>query len=208
MIRIALIEDDAKTLNAWRMLFDGTPGFRCVSTHPTAEDALKNLPADNVDLVVVDLGLPGMSGIEAIRLLKTRHGSLQFCVYTVNQDSDKIYDSLRAGASGYILKKTPPAIILEQIAELMAGGSPMSSVIARKVTQYFNGDTNPGHTGDGLSDRQREVLDLLARGATNKEIAESLGISFHTVGEHVKKIYERLHVRSRSEATAKYLGRK
>lgn len=208
MIRISLIEDDAKTRNAWEVLLNGTPGFCCVSTHPTAEHALKKLPADKIDLVVVDLGLPKMSGIEVIRLLKARHNSLHFCVYTINEDSDKIYQSLKAGASGYVLKKTAPAIILGQFSELMAGGSPMSMVIARKVTQFFNGNTNASKDTDGLSDRQREVLHLLSQGETNKEIAESLGISIHTVGQHIKNIYDLLEVHSRAEATAKYLGRK
>lgn len=211
VIRISIVEDDDQAREALAVLFNGTPGFRCVSTHRSAEDALKKLPVEKCDVVLLDLGLPpkktGEEGIECARSLKRLRPELLLLVLTVHEDNAKIFESLKAGASGYLLKKTPHSRLAESVQEVVDGGSPMSPAIARRVTQYFQG-LPPASGGLGvLSDRERETLDHIARGRTNKEIAQQLDISPHTVGNHVAKIYAKLQVRSRAEATTKYLGR-
>ncbi len=207
LIRISIIEDDRQAREALAVLFNGTPGFACASTHDSTEDALKNLPINECDAVLVDLSLPGASGIDCTRELKRRQPKLQILVLTVHEDHDKIFASLKAGASGYLLKKTPLAQLVEAVQDIHAGGSPMSPAIARKVTQYFQ--TLPPATGGLalLTDREREVLDHIARGRINKEIADRLGISIHTVDNHIRHIFEKLHVQTRTEAAAKYLAR-
>jgi DNA-binding NarL/FixJ family response regulator len=208
MIRIAFIEDDAPTRQSWAVLFNGTPGFRCVSTHQTAEDALRTLPFESIDVAIVDLGLPVMDGVELIRCLKQRRPKLLVCVFTAHEDSEKVFECLKNGASGYILKKTPPAEILDQLTELIAGGSPISPVIARKVTEYFQKVPRSKERLEELTDRERDVLHHIAQGRTDKQISTQLGISTNTVRNHVSNIYSKLHVHSRAGATATYLGRK
>lgn len=205
-IRISLVEDDDPARRSLAVLFNGTPGFRCVSSHRTAEDALKKLPLDDCDVVLMDLSLPGASGIECTRELKRRRPEVQVMVLTVHEDEDRIYESLRAGAGGYVLKNTPLAQLVEAVQGIHAGGSPMSPVIARKVTEYFQSSSGAGEMAR-LTDREREVLDLIARGRKNTAIAHDLGISAHTVDKHIRHIYEKLQVQTRAEATAKYLGR-
>jgi len=207
MINVSLVEDDDQTRDAWAVLLNGTPGFRCVSTHRTAEDALAKLPIEEADVVVVDLGLPKLSGVELIRRLKLKRPKLLLCVLTVHEDPDKVFQSLKGGASGYILKKTPPAQILELIAEMVTGGAPMSPAIARKVAQYFHKLPNSAEDVDRLTDRERDVLHHISQGRADKQIARQLGISTNTVRNHVSNIYKKLHVHSRTEATVKYLGR-
>jgi len=207
LIRVSIVEDDEQARESLRVLFNGTPGFRCVSTHRSTEDALKKLPLHDCDLVLLDLSLPGASGIECARELKRRRPALLLLVLTVHEDAEKIFESLKAGAIGYLLKRTPLAQIVSAIEEAVAGGSPISPAIARKVTQYFQAlpSAAPG-LGD-LTDREREVLDHIARGRANKEIADRLNISQHTVDNHIRRIYEKLQVRNRTEAAAKYLAR-
>ena len=207
MIHVSLIEDDDQTRGAWTLLLNGTPGFRCVSAHRTAEDALKHLPVERADVVMADLSLPGISGVELIRRLKLRREKLLLCVFTVHEDAEKVFESLRAGASGYILKKTPPAQVFELLSELVSGGAPMSPAIARKVAHFFHKLPVSSQQMDELTDREREILHHVAQGLMDKQIAARLGISTHTVRNHVRRIYDKLQVHSRTQATTKYLAR-
>lgn len=207
LIRIAIVEDDDSARDALKVLFSGTPGFRCVSTHRTAEDALKRLPIAECDLVLLDLSLPGASGIDCARELKRRRPDLLLLVLTVHEDHEKIFEALKAGACGYLLKKTPLPRLVESITEAATGGSPMSPAIARKVTQYFQALPPASDGVHALTDREREVLDHIARGRKNTAIATELRISPHTVDNHIRHIYEKLQVNTRSAAVAKYLGR-
>ena len=207
IIRVSIVEDDNQARESLAVLFNGTAGFRCVSTHGSTEDALKKLPLTDCDVVLLDLSLPGASGIECARELKRRRPALLLLVLTVHEDQEKIFESLKAGACGYLLKKTPLAQLVAAIEEIVAGGSPMSPAVARKVTQYFQA-LPPASGGLAvLTDREREVLDHIARGRANKEIAARLNISQHTVDNHIRAIYEKLQVHNRTEAAAKYLAR-
>jgi DNA-binding NarL/FixJ family response regulator len=211
VIRVSIIEDDDQAREALAVLFNGTPGFRCASSYALAEDALKELPTVECDLVLLDLSLPphqtGGEGIDCARKLKQLRPGLLILVLTVYEDTDKIYECLKAGACGYLLKKTPLPRLVESVQEAVAGGSPMSPAIARKVTDYFKA-LPPASAGiHSLSDREREVLDHISRGRVKKEIADRLKLSPHTVDNYIRRIYEKLQVSSRAEATAKYLGR-
>lgn len=201
------MEDDDPARRSLAVLFNGTPGFQCVSSHRTAEDALKKMPLNDCDVVLMDLSLPGASGIECTRELKRRRSVVQVLVLTVFEDDDKIFESLRAGATGYLLKNTPLAQVVEAVQSIHAGGSPMSPAIARKVAEHFQESPCPPQGAARLTDREREVLDLIARGRKNAAIAHDLGISPHTVDKHIRHIYEKLEVQTRAEATAKYLAR-
>lgn len=207
MIHVSIIEDDDDTRAAWVVLLNGTPGFRCVSAHPSGEDALRTLSLEKTDLVVVDLGLPGLTGIEVIRRLKQQRPKTQWCVFTVHEDAGKIFDSLKAGAAGYVLKKTKPAKVLELLVELMEGGSPMSPAIARKVTKFFHSLPEPSTRLHLLTDRESDILDHISHGRTDKQISDRLKVSVHTVRNHVARIYKKLQVHSRTQATRKYLAR-
>lgn len=207
MIHVSLVEDDDRTREAWVVLLSGTPGFRCVSAHPSAEDAMKSLPYEKADVAVVDLNLPGLSGVDLVRRLKKRRPKLLVCIFTVQEDTEKVFESLKAGASGYVLKKTPPAQVLELLAELVAGGAPMSPAIARKVTKFFNSLPDSSNELDLLTDRERDILHHIAQGRSDKQIGDKLTISVNTVRNHVASIYQKLQVHSRMEAATKYLGR-
>ena len=203
-IRVSIIEDDVQTRTIFADWLRRAPGFDCLSEHGTAESALDALPAMKPDVVLTDINLPVMSGLEAVRRLKPLLPNTQFVMLTVYEDADHIYNALTAGASGYLLKQTPRTKLLEALRDVHAGGSPMTSNIARKVVQAFQ-HVRPAtdETGE-LSVREKEVLDLLARGFLYKEIAESLGISVPTVNTYIRRIYEKLQVRSRAQAVAKY----
>ena len=207
MIHVSLVEDDDRTREAWEVLLNGTPGFQCVSTHGSTEEALKSREWEKADLMVVDLNLPGLSGVELVRRLKQRRPKLLVCIFTVHEDAKKVFESLKAGASGYVLKKTPPAEVLELLAELMAGGAPMSPAIARKVTKFFQALPNASTELDRLTDRERDILHHIAQGRADKQIGDKLAISVNTVRNHVASIYQKLQVHSRMEAASKYLGR-
>lgn len=182
-------------------------GFRCLSEHAEAELALEALPRERPDVVLMDINLPGMSGIECVRRLKPLLPATQFMMLTVYEDADHIFDALTAGASGYLLKQTPRQELLTALQEIQAGGSPMTSNIARKVVQSFQRSPAAAGEPEGLSPREREVLDLLARGYLYKEIADALRISGPTVNTYIRRIYEKLHVRSRGQAVARLVHR-
>lgn len=207
VINVSIIEDKDKTRESLRVLIDGTTGFRCVSTHATAEDALKNLPLRKTQVALVDLSLPRRSGIECIAELKTRQPGLLALILTVHEDVERIFQSLAAGAHGYLLKTTEPADILSAIRELVHGGAPMSPPIARKVIQHFH-SLEKGDDLTGLTKREHEIMREVATGRTLKEIAEGMGISYETVKAHLRNVYHKLHVTSRTSAVVKFLGRK
>lgn len=203
MINVAIVEDEDEVREGLAMLINGSEGFRCVQRYSSAEKALPDTLKNKPDVVLMDINLPGMSGIECTRQLKARQRDLPIMVLTVYDDDEKIFESLKAGASGYLLKKTPPAKILEAIVELYNGGSPMSSRIARKVVQTFQAMGPSSEETENLSKREHEILFYLAKGYRYKEIAKALFISIETVRTHLRNIYEKLHVRSRSEAVLK-----
>jgi DNA-binding NarL/FixJ family response regulator len=206
-IKVAIVEDDAGVRESMSVLLNGTSGFRCLAAFPNAEAALKQLPADWPDVVLMDINLPEISGIECVSRLKAIRPSLQIIMFTVYMENDKIFKSLMAGASGYLIKQTPPAQILEAIGEVHGGGSPMSSQIARKVVQHIQQQGAVSDETAMLSKREYEILQHLAKGYQYKEIADILGISVLTVRNHLRNIYEKLHVRSRTEAVVKFLGK-
>jgi DNA-binding NarL/FixJ family response regulator len=204
-IKVAIIEDDAWIRENLGARISQTEGFACVGTCRSGEEAIERLPAQAPDVVLMDINLPKMNGIECVRQLKLLIPAAQILMLTVYEDSDKIFNSLVAGASGYLLKRTPQAEILDAIAEVHHGNSPMTGHIARKVVQYFNQRGSVGPDMEKLSNREREVLDHLARGVPYKEIASALTVSIDTIRAHIKGIYGKLHVHSRGEAVAKYL---
>ncbi len=203
-IGVSIIEDDAPARAILAEWIRRADGFRCISEHGTAESALAQVPAKRPTVVLVDINLPGMNGIECVRRLKPLLPETQFVMLTVYEDADHIFDALAAGASGYLLKQTPFNDLLAALKEVHSGGSPMTSNIARKVVQSFQQFRPATAEGEDLSPREHEVLNLLARGYLYKEIAESLGISVPTVNTYIRRIYEKLHVRSRAQAVAKY----
>jgi DNA-binding NarL/FixJ family response regulator len=204
-IAVSIVEDDPharKILSGW---ISRSTGFRLAAEWGDAESALKDLPANRPNVVLMDINLPGMSGVEAVKRLKPQMPETQFVMLTVYEDADHIYNALMAGATGYLLKQTPKAELLEAVQEVHGGGSPMTSNIARKVVQAFRAKTAaPPNPSEELSPREQEVLDLLARGYLYKEIAERLNISVPSVNTYVRRMYEKLQVRSRAQAVAKY----
>lgn len=207
IIRVAIVEDDEKIRESLIVLIEGSDGFRCIGAYKRAEDAIRDFKRNDADVMLMDINLPEMQGTEAVAVLKELKPNLQVIMLTVYEDNDKIFKSLEAGASGYLLKRTPPDQLLKNIKEVMAGGSPMSPTIARRVVQYFK--KTPSLKGQliKLSEREEEILELLVRGKQYKEIAEALFISPSTVHTYLHNIYEKLHVRSRSEAMVKFLNR-
>ncbi len=203
MIDVAIVEDEDDVRNGLAVLINGSEGFRCVQRYANAEQALSSIMKNPPDVVLMDINLGGMSGIECARTLKTHRPGLPIMVLTVYDDDEKIFESLKAGASGYLLKTTPPARILEAIVDLQNGGSPMSSRIARKVVRTFQMMGQSTQETENLSKREHEILYYLAKGYRYKEIADALIISVETVRTHLRNIYEKLHVRSRSEAVLK-----
>lgn len=201
-IEVVVIEDNEKYRNGLTQLIDGTPGYSCVGGFAGCEKALPEICNLLPDVVLMDIGLPGMSGIEGVKAIKTCFPEIQILMLTIYEDDDKVFQSLYAGASGYLLKKTPPAKILEAISEIHSGGAPMSAKIARKVLDIFHKGSREDETAK-LSPREKEILELLVKGHSHKAIAKSLFISPHTVRTHLKNIYEKLHVHSKSEAAVK-----
>jgi DNA-binding NarL/FixJ family response regulator len=207
MISVSIVDDETSLRQSIATFIDGSPGFRCVSAYGNAEAALQGLPADRPDVVLMDIHMAGMNGIECVQRLKALRPELQILMLTVYEDTDQIFKALAAGASGYLLKRVPPSKLLEAIGEVQAGGSPMSSSIARKVVASFQ-KADPATDKDALlSPREQMVLDCLSKGLTYKQISDQMGISVTTIRTYLRRIYEKLHVRSRSEAVARYLRR-
>jgi len=203
-IKVAIVEDDVRVRGSLARLIDSTEGFRCVSQHPTAENALAELKVTQPEVVLMDINLPGMNGVECVRRLKEMFPRTQVVMLTVYENTNIIFSALAAGASGYLLKKSSPEELIEAIREVHGGGSPMTSHIARKVVASFQQIANPVHEYEKLSLREQEVLDYLARGYRYREIAERLKISYATVHTHLRHIYEKLHVRTRTQAVTKH----
>jgi DNA-binding NarL/FixJ family response regulator len=204
-INVSIVEDDDGIRDSLAVLLNGAENIRCVSTHRSAEEALKQIPIKNPDVVLMDINLPNMSGIDCVRKLKMTLPKTQILMLTMYEDAGQIFNSLAAGAGGYLLKRTSPAKLLEAIEEVYRGASPMSGKIARIVVEYFQNTKAASPEAENLSKREREILELLAKGFRDKEIADSLTISVDTVHSHLKNIYEKLHVHSRTEAVLKYL---
>jgi DNA-binding NarL/FixJ family response regulator len=210
-ISVCIVDDNSDLRNALEEIVEMSEGYRCVGTIGTAEEAISQIPILKPDVVLMDINLGGtQSGIDCVKALKQQIPSTNFMMCTVYEEDEKIFEALRAGASGYILKKTAPARLLESIRELYQGGAPMSSQIARKVVAAFQhkagGTTGYGEL-DELSNREKEILEQLSKGLMYKEIAAELFISPETVRKHVYHIYEKLHVTNRIEAVNKYFGR-
>ncbi len=205
-VRVCVVEDLPEIREGIRFVINQTPGFECLAVFENAEDALSKLPEAQPHIVVMDINLPGMSGIECIRKVRASAPNTQFMMFTVFEDSEQVFEALAAGASGYILKKTPPHKIIEALYELYEGGSPMSASIARKVVNSFQ-KQSPREEVNSLSVREKEILDWLAKGLLYKEIADKLSISTGTVRQHIHNIYEKLHVQNRTEALNKVFGR-
>jgi len=204
-IRIAVVEDDKTVREGLQMLLNGSPGYSCIATFGSGEEAFKGISEVLPDVVLMDINLPGINGIECILKLKEQDIPILFIMLTVFEDADAIFRSLSAGACGYLLKNTPPAKLLEAIKDVYQGGSPMSGEIARKVVQSFQHPAEKPDISTGLTKREEEILGLLSRGYFYKEIANSLSISTETVRTHIRNIYEKLQVRTRTEAILKYL---
>jgi DNA-binding NarL/FixJ family response regulator len=203
-ITISVVDDDDEIRESLVFLLNQEPGFRCVNQYRTAEAAMIGIPKDWPDVLLMDINLPAMSGIECVRKLKAIKPNLLVVMLTVYEDTEKIFQSLAAGACGYLLKRTSRAELHLAIKQVFDGGSPMSSHIARKVVQYFH-QSPPQQDFSSLSPREEEVLQLLAQGYLYKEIAGRLDISLDTVRKHTGSIYSKLHVHSRTDAVVKYL---
>ena len=208
MINVAIVEDDAKLRETLKRYLASQPGFRCASAYPSAEAALSDLPNVRPDVVLMDINLPGMNGIECVAKLRTNMPALKIIMLTVFEESDQVFNALSAGAFGYLVKSSRPAKIVEAIREVHAGGSPMSGNIARKVVQSFQAQAAAQKARqtetDTLSAREVEVLQALSKGHTYKQICADLGISLGTVRTYIQRIYEKLHVHSHTEAVLKF----
>lgn len=205
LIRVSIVDDEAELRENIGGYVDSAKGFRCVSVYDSAEEAIQHLPKEKPDVILMDINLGGLSGIECVRQIKPLMPHTQIVMLTVFEDTEKIFSALAAGASGYLLKRLAPAKLLEAIREVHEGGSPMSAPIARKVVQSMQSPPSRPDEVTELSPREREVLDGLAEGQAYKQIAEKLGVSIHTVRNYIRRIYEKLHVCSCGEAVAKYL---
>ncbi len=207
MIKVIIVEDNDTIREGLSALINGTENYKCVGSFPDCEGFLRNFAALQSDVILMDLGLPGMSGIEGIKKAKQIDSNANILVLTIYEDNNMIFDALCAGACGYLVKKTPPAKLLDAIKEAHEGGSPMSSNIAKKVITVFTQSFNKPETtpGEDLTLREKEVLSGLAEGNNYQEIANALFISIDTVRHHIRNIYRKLQVHSQSEAVAKAL---
>ncbi len=205
MISISLVDDEKELCQSIATFVNGSPGFRCVSIHHSAAAALQHLPAEKPDVVLMDINMAGMDGIECVRRLKAAAPEIQILMLTVYEDTEKIFKALTAGASGYLLKRSNPSKLLEAIREVHEGGAPMSGSVARKVVASFQQAKATSQAETHLSPREETILNLLAKGLAYKQIAAELGISVETIRSYLRRICEKLHVQSRTEAVAKYL---
>ena len=204
-IRVAIVEDRREIREGLALLIDGTPGYYCTRTFRTMEDALAGIGAEKPDVALVDIGLPGMSGIEGIRILRTLHPEIRLLVLSVYDDDERIFEALCAGATGYLLKKTPPGRLLESLREAVEGGAPMSPEVARRVIGLFRRVRPPDRAEYDLTPHEQRILRMLVDGHNYRTAASELGVSVNTIAFHVKRIYEKLEVHSKSEAVAKAL---
>jgi DNA-binding NarL/FixJ family response regulator len=205
MISVSIIDDEKELRESITTFINGSAGFRCVSAYGSADVALQRLASDKPDVVLMDINMPGMGGIECVERLKAIMPEVQIVMLTVYEDSEQIFRALAAGATGYLLKRLSPGKLLQAIREVQAGGSPMSNSIARKVVASFQKVKKTDEKQPHLSPREQAVLDCLAKGLTYKQIADQLEISIDTIRTHLRRVYEKLHVQSRTEAVAKYL---
>ncbi len=204
-ITVAIVEDNERIREGLATLINGSDGFQCPETFRSGEEALRRLPTLKPNVVLMDIQLPRMSGIECVEHLKEQCPEMQFVMLTVYEDDEKVFKSLLAGATGYVLKRTPPAELLDAIREVHEGGSPMSDTIARKVVQAFQQMGKSSKETENLTARETEILSYLAKGYHDKEIADKFFLSVKTVRTHLRNIYKKLHVRSRTQAVLKYL---
>jgi len=205
-ITVSIVEDNRGTRESLVELCNETANLRCVGAHATGEAAVRQIPAEKPEVALVDINLPGMSGIECVAKLKSLLPSLQILMLTTYAETDLIFNSLRAGASGYLLKNRPAAELISAIEQVQAGGAPMTMQIARKLVDHFHRIPQPASELEKLTGREQEILALLSKGFLYKQISDQLDISVTTVRTHLKHIYEKLHVQSRTEAAVKFLG--
>ncbi len=203
-IKVSIVDDDKDMRASLTTLIRGTDSLRFVGSYANAKVALEEIPRNPPDVVLMDINMPGMMGIECVRELKARLPKVQFLMLTVYEDGDSLFNSLKAGASGYLLKRTTSTELLQAIRDVHAGGSPMTPQLARRVVQFFTQSQGEPRVSD-LSAGEREFLNLLAKGYVYKEIADRMGITTHTVRYYVRTVYEKLHVHSRTEAVVKFL---
>lgn len=207
IINVGIVEDNAGTREGLVKLFSQAVGFACQRSYATGEAAVLGIPHDPPQVALIDINLPGISGIECVRRLKERCPAMHVLMLTTYEESDLIFESLRAGANGYLLKKMPAKELVEAVQQVHAGGAPMSMQIARKVVAHFHRLKEAPGDMSQLTKRENEILGCLAKGFLYKEIAEQLGISMSTVRTHIHSVYEKLHVQSRTEAVVKFLDR-
>ena len=207
-IKVGLVEDSEQLRRQLKHLLSRAPGVKCVCDCGSAEEAFQKIPAATPDVVLMDVNLPGISGIGCTARLKQQMPALQVIMLTVYEDGENIFNALKAGACGYLLKRSSPAEILDAVTSVRQGGVPMTGEIARKVIMTFQTPPAVGVEQVALSSREQEILELLSQGLLNKEIADRLSISYHTVKVHLKHVYDKLHVRSRAEAMLKFMGDK
>ena len=205
-ISVAIVEDNAEIRHNLARYIGEAPGFRCACACASGEEALRVIPQTPPDVVLMDIQMPGMNGIACTASLKKLLPSVPVMMLTVYEDNDDIFNALEAGASGYLLKRSAPAKLLESIKELHHGGAPMTSEIARRVINSFHKAKHDSHPQDKLTAREEEILQCLAQGCATKEIADKLSVSYDTIRYHLKHIYDKLHVHSRTEAVIKYLA--
>jgi DNA-binding NarL/FixJ family response regulator len=206
-IKVSIVEDNAALRGTLEKMFNDAGGIQCVSSHGTGEEAVQKIPLVNPDVALVDIHLPGMSGITCVSKLKSQLPTLQILMLTRYEQNDLIFNSIREGASGYLLKNTPLAELINAVEQVHAGGAPMTLQIARNVMDHFRKIQQPAADVEKLTPREQEVLALLAKGYLYKQIGDELGISINTLRNRLRAIYEKLHVHSRTEATVKFLGR-
>ena len=204
-VRVVLVEDKPGVRDSWVKLINSLPGFNCIQSCASGEDALRVIPSLNPDVVLMDIFLPRMSGIECTARLKLQLPKLQILILTAVEDDELVFMALEAGADGYLLKRTKPEDLKAAMVDVLGGGAPMTSEIARRVVESFRRASKQTKQTVHLTTREEEVLILLSKGYANKEIADQLSISAETVGSHLKHIYEKMHVRSRAEAVARYM---